>query len=278
MPISPLATRPPSLNLIDEFSNMLVNEQKFHAEMSYVDDYRQFSYDMRSRLLGWIVEVLSYVDASEQTLFLAAAIFDRFFRLGGCHKALWALLAGTSIFIASKYYQISAVRVRLITEALHNTYTRQDVYDMEMAVLGRLDFNISLVTAWDFAVFFLSRLPSLSQDGETVIRSMTSYLLELALVDRMHFDMRPSSLAASCIALAVHHHLYTIGADAPLRDQAVTDLERAVSARHCFLVDGMRSLYRLHDGRSPADPVPKKYASDAYHNVSKAQLRCPTRY
>lgn len=170
MPISPLATRPPSLNLIDEFSNMLVNEQKVpcrgggtpgRSDQCHSSTPRcrtstttgssrttcdracsgglskSYRTSMRpSRLCSWPPP--SSIGQRLATAVITARLTPvdhRFFRLGGCHKALWALLAGTSIFIASKYYQISAVRVRLITEALHNTYTRQDVYDMEVGGL-----------------------------------------------------------------------------------------------------------------------------------------------
>ena len=77
------------------------------------------------------------------------------------------------------------------------TYTRQDILDMEWAVLTKLDFNIYGPTAHPFLLRFLK---AANADARTT--QLASFFLEGTLQNYQLLQYRPSHLAAAAVMIA----------------------------------------------------------------------------
>lgn len=84
---------------------------------------------MRSILLDWLVEVGQEYRLTSDTLFLAAALIDRFLSLVDVKRSRLQLVGVTAMLVASKYEEIYAPQVDEFCYITDNTYSREQVLE-----------------------------------------------------------------------------------------------------------------------------------------------------
>ena len=119
---------------------------------------------MRTRMVDWMIEVLSNYHCDESTYFEAINLMDRYFKeCDSRNKVLQPpelhLIGVTSMFIASKYQDIYPLRLKIVKDKIaHNKLSCQEIKDKEDEITRYLDYNIGLPTMWDFINIYLEEI------------------------------------------------------------------------------------------------------------------------
>lgn len=256
----------------DIFCYLRESELKRRPTATYMESVQSdINPMMRSILLDWLVEVGQEYRLTSDTLFLSAAYIDRFLSLVDVKRNRLQLVGVTAMLVASKYEEIYAPQVEEFCYITDNTYTREQVLDMEREVLRVLDFDLTQPTIKTFLRRYIK-----AASGEIPLdvsfEYLCSYLAELTLMDYGMLHYLPSTIAASCVTTALYIMFHaTPGCttwSATLSHYSgylPRDLHHCSQAVHqLFIAAKSSNLPAARD----------KYALPKYGSVS--QLGCPT--
>ena len=126
--------------------------------------YHKITDKMRTRMVDWMIEVLSNYKCDESTFFESVNIMDRYFK--ECEKkniilqpTELHLIGIVSMFIASKYQDIYPLRLKIVKDKIaHNKLSCQEIKDKEDEITRYLDYNLGLPTMWDFINLYLEEI------------------------------------------------------------------------------------------------------------------------
>ncbi len=119
---------------------------------------------MRSRMVDWMIEVLTNYRCDQSTFFEAVNLMDRYFKTAGEKgKCLLPeelhIIGVTSMFLASKYQDIYPLRLRIVHEKIaHKKLSCQEIIKKEQELARLLQYNIGLPTMWDFINLFIEEI------------------------------------------------------------------------------------------------------------------------
>ncbi|KAJ4837463.1 hypothetical protein Tsubulata_013173 [Turnera subulata] len=126
-------------------------EEKRRCSPNYMNSVqRDISVHMREILVDWLVEVTEEYRFCPDTLYLSVSYLDRFLSSQAWSRNKLQLLGVTCLLIASKYEEISPLRVEDCCYITDNTYTMEEIMDMEKDVLKFLNYEISAPTTKTF--------------------------------------------------------------------------------------------------------------------------------
>merc|ERR1719414_2712017 len=175
-------------------------DTKHTPKYQYMIKQPDITYPMRAILVDWLVEVGEEYKLNQETIYLAVNYIDRFLSYMSVQRAKLQLVGTACMFIAAKYEEIYPPDVTEFVYITDDTYTKKQVLRMEHLVLGVLEFNVTVPTAYFFANHF-SKMAG-SNDKTT---SLARYLTELTLLDAdTYLPFVPSIIGASAVALARH--------------------------------------------------------------------------
>ncbi|KAF4530745.1 hypothetical protein B566_EDAN007967, partial [Ephemera danica] len=127
----------------DIYEYMKELEATYCVPKDYIKQSKYMTYNMRAVLMDWLVEVHRQFKLMPETLYLAVAIFDRYMPLApNTSKQQLQLVGIVCMLVASKYEEIMCPTVGDCTYITDNTYTKKQVMEMEMKILGALNFNV----------------------------------------------------------------------------------------------------------------------------------------
>lgn len=133
---------------------------------------------MRAILVDWLIEVHYKFKLLPETLFITVRIIDRYLEKQLVLKSKLQLVGVTALLIASKYEEIYPPEVKDFVFITDNTYTKEDVLQMEYNILSTLQFDITFPTPHRFLERFMRVLGDDSQ-----VASYAQFLMELSLID-----------------------------------------------------------------------------------------------
>ncbi|KAF2544826.1 hypothetical protein F2Q70_00020003, partial [Brassica cretica] len=136
------------------------------------------------------------------TLYLTVYLIDWFLNGNYMERNRLQLLGVTCMLIASKYEEIFAPRVEEFCSITDNTYTRDQVLEVENQVLAHFSFQIYTPTPKTFLRRFLRAAHASYLSLHLELEFLASYLTELTLIDYHFLKFPPSVIAASAIFLA----------------------------------------------------------------------------
>ncbi|XP_059630693.1 cyclin-A1-4-like isoform X2 [Cornus florida] len=110
---------------------------------------------MRSILIDWLVEVSEEYNLVPETLFLSVNYIDRYLSGNIINRQRLQLLGVACMMIAAKYEEICAPQVEEFVFITDNTYFKEEVLQMESAVLNYLKFEMTAPTAKCFLRHFV---------------------------------------------------------------------------------------------------------------------------
>ncbi|CAH8328631.1 unnamed protein product [Eruca vesicaria subsp. sativa] len=216
---------------------------------------------MRAILIDWLVEVAETYRLWPETLYLAVNCLDRYLSGNVITKKNLQLLGVSCMMISAKYEQRWVPHVESFCYITHNTYSSDELLEMEACVLDYLKFELTTPTA----NCFLGRFVRAAQGkGEVVpsllFESVASYLCELSLLDYTMLCYAPSLVAASAVFLAQ----YVLH---PSRKPWSSTLEHYAWYRATHLEACVKSLLRLCHESPSGDVVAvrKKYSQEKYN-------------
>ncbi|KAK1422288.1 hypothetical protein QVD17_25290 [Tagetes erecta] len=148
------------LHTMEGFGDLL-NEARRRPMVQYITQVQQnnVTVHMRVVLIDWLVEVAQVYNLLSETLFLTVSYIDRLLSTNALHRNRLQLLAVSSMLIASKYEEVTAPGTKKFSYITDNSYTRQEIVEMESAVLKALNYEMGNPTLKSF----LRRLTQVAQ-------------------------------------------------------------------------------------------------------------------
>ncbi|KAI4350221.1 hypothetical protein L6164_004694 [Bauhinia variegata] len=164
---------------------------------NYMTRQTDLNEKMRAILIDWLIEVHYKFELMEETLFLTVNLIDRFLEHRVVLRKKLQLVGVTAMLIACKYEEVSVPTVEDFVLITDKAYTRNEVLDMEKLMLNTLQFNMSAPTPYVFMRRFLKAAQS-----DKKLSLLSSYMIELCLVEYKMLKFPPSLLAAAAIYTA----------------------------------------------------------------------------
>ena len=256
-------------------SNLRESESLTLPSPSYMDVVQgDLSFPMRSILLDWLVEVAAEYHLQAQTIFLCVAYVDRFLAQTPIDRRRLQLVGITCMLIAAKYWEIYPPTIDDFVYISDHTYDKEQVLDMERAVLTSLKFQLTTPTAWEFG-------RRLTRDcaQEQVEQALMDYLLEAFVQEPAFLHHRPSVVAASACYLAMSTNRRRAGGE------VIRMVRQHSSYEYRELKPCVHALWRLHErlftdpagaiaaGTTGLKAVKDKYSTTKLHQVSSIAPR-----
>jgi hypothetical protein len=151
------------------------------------------SWEMRSELVAYLMDVHHEHSLQPETLHLAINIVDRFASRCVVTKNRYQLVGLTALWIASKYEEEKSAipKLRFLMHMCRHCYSRLDFKRMEMVILKALSFRIGFPTP---EAFFKMLCPEL-EFAISEKRYLARYLMDLCMF-APEFLRFPSSVIA----------------------------------------------------------------------------------
>ncbi|KAL4708770.1 hypothetical protein ACJJTC_011734 [Scirpophaga incertulas] len=155
---------------------------------------------MRKVVTTWMLEVCEEQQCEEQVFPLAVSYMDRFLSQRAVSRQQLQLLAVTAMLLASKFRQCHPLSVDLLCAYTDNSVYPDEVRQWEVMLLQRLNWQLSIATAFDFVEPFLARVPW----GRTnpLVRTHALTLTSICYTETEFLLVPPSLVAVACIAAA----------------------------------------------------------------------------
>ncbi|PPD98820.1 hypothetical protein GOBAR_DD04157 [Gossypium barbadense] len=135
------------------------------------------------------------------TDYMQATAIDWLVRVAGEYRLLPETLF-TCMMIACKYEETTKLSVQVICHIADNKYRKEEILQMESAVLNYLKFEMAVPTAHFFLRQFVSAAEMANQDLPLHFECMANYIAQLSLVEYTMLRYGPSIIAASAAFLA----------------------------------------------------------------------------
>ncbi|GAB2267609.1 Cyclin-A3-1 [Dionaea muscipula] len=218
---------------------------------------------MREILVDWLVEVAEQYNVVSDTLYLTVSYIDRYLSSHAIKRTRLQLLGVSCMLVASKYEEISPPHVEDFCYVTDNTYTKDEVMDMERDVLRLLGYELSTPTTKTFLRIFTTASLENSKFPELKFEFLAAYLAELSLLEYECVRFLPSVVAASVVFLT----RFTLK---PTKHPWDLALQRCSGYRPCDLKECIITIHKSQLGMrtSSSEAVRQKYKHLKFKQVA----------
>ncbi|KAF8025029.1 hypothetical protein BT93_F2015 [Corymbia citriodora subsp. variegata] len=219
--------------------------------------------NMRGILVDWLVGVAEEYQLLSDTLYLSISYIDRFLSSNALSRHKLQLLGVSAMLISSKYEEIKPRHVEDFCYMTDNSYTKEEVFQMEEDILKALDFELGNPTIRTF----LRRFSTVAQEGHKTtdlkLEFLGYYLAELSLLDYACVKFLPSVVAASVTFLARY-------ITKPITRPWTSSLQRYSGYNAKDLKECVQIIHDLHLGRrgGSLQTVREKYKQHKFKRVA----------
>ncbi|KAL3353594.1 hypothetical protein AABB24_018357 [Solanum stoloniferum] len=253
----------------DIYTHLRASEAKKRPSTDFMAKVQKdINPSMRAILIDWLVEVAEEYRLVPDTLHLTINYIDRYLSGNLMDRQRLQLLGVACMMIASKYEEICAPQVEEFCYITDNTYFKEEVLQMESAVLNYLKFEMTAPTAKCFLRRFVRAAQGLNEVLSLQLEHLASYIAELSLLEYNMLCYAPSLIAASAIFLAKYILLPSVKPwNSTLRHYTLyqpSDLRDCVMALHSLC---------CNNNNSSLPAVREKYSQHKYKFVAKKY--CP---
>lgn len=237
------------------FYKLSEDEYKLH---DYMASQPEINEKMRSILVDWMIEVHHKFELVPETLYLTINIVDRFLCLKLVPRKELQLVGISSMLLACKYEEIWAPEVNDFVCISDKAYAREQVLVMEKAILGKLEWYLTVPTPY---VFLIRYIKASIPDQE--LENMVFFLAELGL---MHYTTMISYSSSIMAASAVYAARRTLNMTPPWSDT----LRLHTGYSEDELMDCAKLLVGFHMAaeESKLKAVYRKYSNPARNAVA----------
>ncbi|PHT99377.1 Cyclin-A1-1 [Capsicum chinense] len=253
----------------DIYKHLRASEAKKRPSTDFMERVQKdINPSMRAILIDWLVEVAEEYRLVPDTLHLTINYIDRYLSGNLMDRQRLQLLGVASMMIASKYEEICAPQVEEFCYITDNTYFKEEVLQMESAVLNYLKFEMTAPTAKCFLRRFVRAAQGLNEVLSLQLEHLASYIAELSLLEYDMLCYAPSLIAASAIFLAKYILL-------PSMKPWNSTLRHYTQYQPSDLRDCVMALHNLcyNNNNSSLSAVREKYSQHKYKFVAKKY--CP---
>ena len=151
----------------------------------------------RGLLVDWIVEVVEELGMSSDVLYLSVNIIDRVLKLVEVSPSKFQLLGMAAMLLASKFEDVFAPCVEDFVQICDESFSRDEILEMERYVLKLLDYRLMAATTKPFLRRFQRAAKSSLEE-----KNLSNYLSELTLPASYFLRFTPSLIAACSVYFA----------------------------------------------------------------------------
>ncbi|KAL0479695.1 hypothetical protein AKO1_007530 [Acrasis kona] len=189
--------------LVEQIEQLQLQEQKNPPTGPYLSSMNtDITPSTRSVITDYMVRVCQNFKLSDNTLFLAINVMDRFLATERPHmvsKDKLHIISLTSILIASKYNDVNVPSVdQIVKDCEHD---REDILCLETIILNTLRFTLSVATPSLFLQLYFQ-----FWECDSLIKVMSQFVCEVATQDYGSLLYYPSDIAYSSIHLCKYIH------------------------------------------------------------------------
>lgn len=145
--------------LCDQKKWMLEKEKinnHYRPSSIYLSWHPQLTSRMRAILLDWLFEVAEEYSLYRHTAHLAVNFVDRFLsKVPNIPKGTLQLVGIASLFLASKIEEVQPISSKELAMLSDDTYTIEQIHDMESLMAQELGWRLQPVTAYTWAKFLV---------------------------------------------------------------------------------------------------------------------------
>ncbi|GAV71922.1 Cyclin_N domain-containing protein/Cyclin_C domain-containing protein, partial [Cephalotus follicularis] len=250
----------------DIYKHLRASEEKRRPSTNYIERVQKdINASMRSILIDWLVEVAEEYRLVRETLFLAVNYIDRYLSGNVLNRRQLQLLGVACMMIAAKYEEICAPQVEEFCYITDNTYFKEELLQMESAVLNYLKFEMTAPTANCFLRRFVRASEGITKVPSMQLECLANYLAELSLLEYSMLCYAPSMIAASATFLAK----YILS---PKQNPWSSPMQHYTLYQPSDLRDCVEALHRLCSDSSSHSNLPairEKYSQHKYKFVAK---------
>jgi len=159
--------------------------------------------EMRAVLVDWLLQVQHYLKLSQETLYLAISLLDTILDKRDIEADKLQLVGIASLYVASKCEEYYPADIKKLVHLTENSYEVQDVFDMELVLLGVIHFQVYVPTPADF----LPRICRAALRPSKEFLETCSYLVDSHLYNATHPSIAPSLLSSAAVlsSLLLYH-------------------------------------------------------------------------
>ncbi|KQK10215.1 cyclin-B1-1 [Brachypodium distachyon] len=168
----------------------------------YIESQVEINSKMRAILADWIIEVHQKFDLMPETLYLTMYIIDQFLSMQPVLRRELQLVGVSALLISCKYEEIWAPEVNDFILISDSAYTREQILSMEKGILNRLQWNLTVPTAYVFLVRFAKAASSSDLKNDKEMENTSFFFAELAMMQYQLVQFKPSIVAASSVYAA----------------------------------------------------------------------------
>ncbi|XP_062179220.1 cyclin-A1-4-like isoform X2 [Phragmites australis] len=185
------------------YKNLRDAETRKRPSTNFVETTQtDMSTNMRAMLIDWLVEVTEEYRLVPETLYLTVNYIDRYLSVKEISRHRLQLLGVACLLIAAKYEEICPPQVEELCYLTDDSYTKDEVLQMEASVLNHLKFEMTAPTEKCFLRRFVCAA-QLCDEGSTLhLEYIANYICELSLLEYSLLCYAPSLVAASSVFLA----------------------------------------------------------------------------
>ncbi|KAG2232718.1 hypothetical protein INT48_000075 [Thamnidium elegans] len=174
-------------------------ETRLMADPSYALNLQhEVNWNMRGVLIDWVIEIHHLFQLLPETLFLTVNIIDRFLSLRTVVLSKLQLVGITSLFIATKFEEISCPTIQDFLFMTDNAVKEDELIKAERFILQVLDFHL----CYPNPVNFLRRVCTNESKSDIHTRILAKYFMEISCIDHRFIGIRPSKIAAASLWLS----------------------------------------------------------------------------
>ncbi|KAL3840037.1 hypothetical protein ACJIZ3_024628 [Penstemon smallii] len=268
----------------DIYKHLRASEAKKRPATNFMEKVQKdINPSMRAILIDWLVEVAEEYRLVPDTLYLTINYIDRYLSGNVMDRQRLQLLGVACMMIASKYEEICAPQVEEFCYITDNTYFKDEVLQMESAVLNYLKFEMTAPTTKCFLRRFVRAVQGVNEAPLLQFECLVNYIAELSLLEYSMLCFAPSLIAASSIFLAkfvlvpskspwtstLRH--YTLYEPSDLRD-CVLALHGLCCNNRNSTLPAIREKYSQHKYKFVANKYipPQSIPQEFFHNLSSS--------
>ncbi|KAK6089735.1 hypothetical protein P3W45_001237 [Vairimorpha bombi] len=164
------------LCMVNKYSTEIYN---FYREIdtSYTYSSREISFLERSKMVDWIINVHNKLNLSQDTLFLAVFIIDKFLIKKEIPSNKLYLVGISALMIACKFEEVICPTLNNLVVLSEYKVSEEDIKKAERYMLHILDYDILYSNPLNFL-----RKCSKANNYEKKSRTVAKYILELSLL------------------------------------------------------------------------------------------------
>lgn len=173
-------------------------EQQECMVNDYMDQHKDVNAKMRTVLVDWLWELWKRLQLRPETMFTSVQLVDRYLTVTIVHRDKLQLLGCICMWVAAKYHEIFYPEAKDFIFMSANTFSSDQMYNMEYEVLERVGWKLEYPTVFHFLQWYQPDVPCHRKESH-----VAHYLVSVTLQEyTIHTQYYPSQIARAAMYVA----------------------------------------------------------------------------